>query len=37
MGSELNYNLHPTSLDKVSELATVVSGAVEAIKSELSE
>lgn len=37
MGSELNYNLHPTSLDKVSELATIVSNVVEAIKSELSE
>lgn len=37
MGENLNYNLHPTSLNKVSELATLVGAAVEAVNTELSE
>lgn len=37
IGSSLTYNLHPVSLDKASELATIVSDAVDAVTTELSE
>lgn len=35
MGEQMNYNLHPTSLEKASELAILAGEAVDAVQAEL--